>query len=86
MILDEIKKEREYQNQKWGNDFDNRNNANDWSAYITRYNGNASFAETPQEWRKQMLKVATLAVAAIESYDRNNRLPLRHYDKANNGN
>jgi hypothetical protein len=80
-VLEDIDKERQYQEIKWGVEFDNKNTANDWSAYISRYNGNASFAVSPTEWRKQMIKVAALAVAAVEAYDRNGSLPDRHYDK-----
>lgn len=75
-----IDAEREYQEKKWGNEFDDKNNANDWSAYISRYNGNASFATTPGDWQKQMTKVAALAVAALEAFQRNGQLPKRHYD------
>ncbi len=85
-ILADISKERESQDHRWGHEFDDKNTANDWSAYITRYNGNASFCTTYGQpfdgtaWRQQMVKVAALAVAAIESFDRNNGLPRRHYD------
>lgn len=80
-IFDQIRKERECQNAKWGVAFDDKNTANDWSSYVTRYNGNASFAATPNEWRTQVVKVAALAVAALEAFDRNGGLPGRHYDK-----
>lgn len=77
-ILVEIQKEREYQIERWGNQRDDQENApNDWVAYISHhasrwftggfkpYNTNAV-----NDYRKQMIKVATLAVAAIESLDR----------------
>lgn len=80
-ILDEIMQERAYQEAKWGTAFDNNNTLNDWSAYISRYLGQATFAQTHEESRRQFVKVATLALAAIESYDRNSGFPKRHYDK-----
>jgi len=77
-IYDEIKKEREYQIAKWGNDKDDElNNPNDWVAYITHHSSRwfpGGFrpysSEVLEDFRKQMVKVATLAIAAIESHDR----------------
>lgn len=77
-IYEEIRKEREYQIAKWGNDKDDElNNPNDWVAYITHHSSRwfpGGFRpydrETLEVFRKQMIKVATLAVAAIESHDR----------------
>lgn len=79
-LLGDIAAERQYQVQKWGNDFDDDNTINDWSAYITKYNGNAAFADDKDDQRKQMVKVATLAIAALEAFDRNDGFPERHYD------
>jgi hypothetical protein len=79
-VLDQIRVERAYQDAKWGSTFDDKNTANDWAAYVAQYVGQAAFAKQPEEWRRQMVKVATLAVAAIEAFDRNSGLPKRHYD------
>lgn len=82
-ILEAIKTEREYQDTKWGTTFDDKNTLNDWAAYIGIYTakatdmGNAHF---PEMQRKALLKVATLAVAALETMDRNGGFPARHYD------
>lgn len=79
-IFAEIKAEREYQNKLWGTEFDDKNTINDWSAYITRYLGQATGSENEAEQRTQMMKVASLAVAALEAINRNGKFAPRHYD------
>lgn len=79
-IIESIKTERKRQNILWGDEFDSLNTVNDWCAFITRYNGLAVYAETSEEWKKAMLKVAALAVAALEAFEINGQLPPRHYD------
>lgn len=77
-ILKEISDERERQIKRWGNDTDDtKNEPNDWVAYIAHHSTrwfNGGFAPydaaTVATFRKQMMKVATLAVSAIESLDR----------------
>lgn len=77
-VYEEIKAERAYQIERWGNDKDDElNRPNDWVAYIAHHSsrwfpgGFAPYSpEVLDEFRKQMVKVATLAVAAIESHDR----------------
>jgi hypothetical protein len=76
-IFDQIDAERAYQNQKWGNAFDSKNTPNDWVAYISKYLGQTvtmPFDETT--FRKQLLKVASLAIAALEQES----YAPRHYD------
>lgn len=70
-VYDAIKQERDYQNEKWGKHNDDFNTINDWIAFITDYSGRAR-VNNP---RGQLIKVAALAVAAIETYDRNNGFP-----------
>jgi hypothetical protein len=81
-ILEDIRKEREYQVGKWGDEFDNKNTANDWVTYIAMYaTAGARMDASPEDFRTAMIKVATLAVAALEAIDRNNgKMPPRHYD------
>ena len=80
-ILEEIKAERVYQDQKWGTDFDNKNTINDWVTYITQYATKAAtMGLSKDEQRKFILKTATLGVAALETFDRNNGFAPRHYD------
>jgi len=82
-IFEAIEKERAYQDEKWGTRFDDRNTVNDWAAYINTYLGERTtkMGLTPEQQREGMVKVATLAVAALESFDRNQGFPPRHYDR-----
>jgi hypothetical protein len=81
-ILEEVLKEREYQETRWGDAFDSKNTANDWVAYITAYAGKAvTLPWDSKQFRTQLLKVAAICVAAVERLDsRNGELPKRHYD------
>lgn len=75
-IYSEITAERAYQDKKWGGvTNDDSKSVYDWIAFIVVYLGRASGAET--DWgqnivliRPLLVKVAALAVAAIESLDR----------------
>ena len=77
-IYDEIKAERDYQKKRWGNDTDDTvNTPNDFMAYISHYGTRwfaGGFAPYPKSvvdnYRKHMIKVAALAIGAIESLDR----------------
>lgn len=81
-ILAEIAEERKRQDELWGVEFDRKNTLNDWGTYIGQYTGYAAeMGRTPEEQRDFMLKVAALAVAALEAFDRNNGFPPRHYDE-----
>ena len=76
-ILDEIGHEREYQVQKWGEHADlHVNTPMDFVGYIAFHSGRwfgGGFRpytrETLEAFRTQMVKVAALAVAAIQSVD-----------------
>lgn len=82
LIIDAIEAEREYQDSRWGTSFDDKNTANDWVAYITCYLGKAVTLPWNQEqFRKALIKVAALSVAALESLERNDGVPPRHYDQ-----
>jgi hypothetical protein len=75
LFLDLIKQEREYQKSKgFSDNFDLVNKANDWVAYITAYAAKA-FSTNPtkdtvgsEEFKKAMVKVATLAYAALSAH------------------
>jgi len=77
-IFAEVEAERARQDVRWGTDVDDaRNTPNDWVAYIahhsTRWFKGGFTPYQPQvvdTFRAQMVKVAALAVAAIESLDR----------------
>ena len=73
-VYDEIKAERDYQDGKWGHVKDDTlNTPFHWVTWIVK----SAIAFTDGTWspsadsfRKAMLKVAALAVAAVESLDR----------------
>ena len=77
--LDDVYEERERQKAlAHGGDtdvFDAGNSQNDWVAYISAYAGRASNKvarneKEGQEFRANMIKVAALAVAAVEAHDK----------------
>lgn len=81
LIFAEIEKEREYQDRRWGTAFDNANTINDWAAYFAAYTARAtSMGNTKEQQRAALVKVAAIAVASLETFDRNNGFPGRHYD------
>lgn len=77
-ILNAIAAERDYQTRRWGVEADDtKNEPNDWVAYISHHATrwfSGGFAPydfgTVEAFRAQMVKVAALAIAAIESIDR----------------
>jgi len=80
-ILGQIVAERVYQDKKWGTQFDDKNTVNDWGAYIGIYLAKATDMSAGNgEQYKALIKVAALAVAALETMERNGRFPPRHYD------
>ena len=79
-ILGEIKAEREYQARRWANDFDDKNNLDNWIRYIGTYCSRAAQGP-PSQQRRDMMKVAAIAVAACEAFDRNGSFPPRHYEE-----
>ena len=74
-ILEEIANEREYQISKWGGpDKDATNNTSaDFVLYISKYSSDWFKGGLPphntEDFRKSMIKVATLALAAIQAHD-----------------
>ncbi len=77
-ILQEIREERARQNEKWGENHDDEHFPNDWAILVSHYSTSSVFVPTEdgefdgEKYRKQMVKAAALAVAAVESYDRQN--------------
>jgi hypothetical protein len=68
-LLD-VEAEREYQDRKWGGPANDDLQAEaDWLAYIAEYAGGAGRAAN-YDFRTRMVKVAALAVAAVEAHDR----------------
>ena len=72
-----LEKERAYQDERWGRDFDDKNTPNDWVAYIAVYLGRAvTLPYNPLAFRMAILKVAALAIAILER----EKYAPRHYD------
>jgi hypothetical protein len=71
-IFEEIDVERRAQDEKWGGaDHDDRHGSYDWIAFIARHTGLAVCRPwDPAVFRRQMVRVAALAVAAVEWVDR----------------
>ena len=82
-IFDQIEEERAYQDGKWGTEFDDKNTANDWQRYINDYAVKATVQQgfSQEVFETNMRKVAALAIAAIETSQRNSGPARRHYDK-----
>jgi len=84
-IAKQIQAEQDHGRQKWGSgpkDYahDDEHSLDDWCGMIETHNEQAE-CSTPQEYRQEMVKVAGLAVSAIESFDRNRRALDRHRRK-----
>lgn len=81
-IYAEIRAEREHQQARWGNKADDTvNTPEDYIAFIAHHSTRwfpGTFrphsTESVNAFRKQMIKVAALAVAAAESVDRQRQL------------
>lgn len=70
-IFGEVDEERRYQGELWGDDADDSNTEANWKNYIDQYNhAHGRGAKYRRDFRKRMVKVAALAVAAIEAHDR----------------
>jgi hypothetical protein len=71
-VYDEIRAERDRQDAKWGGpEADDRNRPNDWVAYLAGHIGRAwAWPMDLAVYRRQLIRVAALAVAAVESLDR----------------
>ncbi len=73
-VMEEVSAERAAQDAKWGEAFDDLNSPYNWAAYICHYTTRHLIgdprAASAASFRVDMVKVAALAVAAIEAIDR----------------
>jgi len=79
-IFEEIKEEREYQRTiGWNTSSDDKNTTLEWAGFICNYATRSICGATAHlaDFRTSMVKVAALAIAAIEAYDRNNGVPKK---------
>lgn len=69
-IYDEIRDERDRQDREWGgSEHDDDHSFNDFIAYIVKHTGKA-VAVSDNDQRRQMIRVAALAIAVVEKLDR----------------
>jgi len=72
-IYDEIREERSRQDTKWGTKHDDNLTAYEWVDIIENYAEYAEYTKFNSEgakYRRLMMQVAAIAVAACEAYDR----------------
>lgn len=71
-IMVEACEERIRQDKKWGgSEHDDLHSTHDWYDFIrSQVSENEPFRHNRTEFRRRMVKVAALAMAAIESFDR----------------
>jgi hypothetical protein len=76
-VIEDVENERLHQEEKWGVINDDHNTLEDWSIYMQQYLLKASgAAPNSSSQRQRLLQVAALAVAAVESFDRNCGFPV----------
>jgi hypothetical protein len=73
--IEDVENERAHQEARWGVVNDDRNTLDDWLTYILRYVTRAHTANDPATVRRRLVQIAALAVAAVESFDRNRGFP-----------
>lgn len=78
VVIAQVIAERFGQDRKWGGaDHDDEHRRRDWLQYIREHADRATKAlkgKDLDEYRKQLVEIAALAVAAVESHDRNARI------------
>ncbi len=70
-VVRHVKQERERQDSMWGGPkHDDEHTSNEWLAFIEDQAKDAGKAKLKERYRMGLVKVAALAVAAIQSFDR----------------
>ena len=74
-IVQDVRDERARQDAQWGGPIvDDTRSLSDWTYHIAKQSHKISFAEgeadNPEHFRERFIKIAALAVAAVESLDR----------------
>jgi len=81
-ILDEIRCEREHQDKLSYEFKDDTHSMNDWVAFVVKYLGpslNGGKGAEDKMFRYQMIKVAAIAVAAVQAIDRKKENEVQSY-------
>jgi hypothetical protein len=71
--------------EMWGTEFDDKNTANDWAAYICRYVADGAYSGrqnqySPERFYENLAKAAGLCLAAMAAIKRNGDCAPRHYE------
>lgn len=72
-VVEEVLKEREYQREKWTVEHDVQHTPLEWLAILATWVGKASAAAIRGDragFRKRLVQVAAICMAAVESFDR----------------
>lgn len=83
LAVADVLAERDRQRQRFNLNHDKAMGTNDWVALLTRHNGlavNDGGSEALDRFRKQMVRVAATALAAIETMDRARPLAGKPFD------
>lgn len=88
-VINETQKQFERAVELWGFNFDDKNTANDWTAYICYYVTSGAYsgrqeAYTPKKFREHLAKAAGLCLAGMLAIDRNSDCAPRHYENLPN--
>lgn len=78
-IFHDIVAERNHQQERWGDTFDDGNSAADWQQFINNQftRGFSYTGDLQEDQRKALINAAAIAVAAVEAFDRNDGLFVR---------
>lgn len=72
-IIQQVTDERLLQDERWGGaEHDDSHRIEDFCTYIQKHNERA-FTEVGQDQRYAFVRVAALAIAAVESFDRRHK-------------
>ena len=74
-----ILNERLRQDRLWGDEFDHKNTANDWHAYVAHYMSLA-MRSSAQDYAINMVKACGICQAAVLMIDRYGKCAPRHYE------
>jgi hypothetical protein len=78
-VMEDVYQEMKYAADKWGEEFDDKNDLNDWITYMIIYAGRAAaMGVQPESQYLNLIKVIGLAINAAQ---RVGSMPKRHYDK-----
>lgn len=70
-VIGDVLLERQYQDEEWGGaEHDDTHTRQEWVTFLVEHLGRVAGAESREQYRHQLVRVAALALAAIESNDR----------------